>query len=198
MVYQVMNKIIKAIADFQQEVPVICKDNTGYSYQYADLPTIFETINPILKKHGLGFYQAVNGTQIKTVVFHIESGETIESNTDIPQGVQLKGMNDYQVLGSGITYLRRYSLSSLLGIVADKDEDMAGKQKKVENIDVGPKLTPEEAFKKAESAMKATESLEDLNTVNQQVLKSKIITTEKKQELSYLYSELSEQYDPTK
>ena len=40
----------------------------------------------------------------------------------------LKGMNDFQVLGSAISYLRRYSLSSVLGIVSDKDTDASGEQ----------------------------------------------------------------------
>ena len=39
-------------------------------------------------------------------------------------------MNDYQVLGSAITYLRRYALSAMLGIVTDKDTDASGEQKK--------------------------------------------------------------------
>ena len=123
-----MKNIYKALAKFQQEVPVILKATSGYGYQYADLPAIFEVINPLLKNNGLGFYQAVNGTKIKTVIFHIESGETIESETDIPQGVSLKGMNDFQVLGSAITYIKRYALSSLLGLVTDKDTDASGEQ----------------------------------------------------------------------
>ena len=123
-----MKNIYKSLADFQQEVPVILKETSGYGYKYADLPVIFETINPLMKKHGLGFYQAVNGENIKTVLFHIESGETIESDTHIPQGVQLKGMNDFQVLGSAITYIKRYALSSLLGLVTDKDTDAGGEQ----------------------------------------------------------------------
>jgi len=123
-----MKNIYKALADFQQEVPVIHKGTQGFNYSYADLPAIFDTINPILKKNGLGFYQAVNDNKIKTVVFHIESGETIESETNIPQGVVLNKMNDFQVLGSAITYLRRYSLSSLLGLVTDKDTDASGEQ----------------------------------------------------------------------
>lgn len=123
-----MNNLYKALAAFQQEVPVIHKDTQGYGYSYTDLPKIFEVINPLLKKHGLGFYQAVNDT-IKTVVFHIESGESIESNTVIPQNVELAKMNQFQVLGSAITYLRRYALSAMLGIVTDKDTDAAGEQK---------------------------------------------------------------------
>lgn len=123
-------KLFKSLADFQQEVPTIHKGTAGYSYTYADLPTILEVINPLLKKHSLGFYQAVNGTSIKTVIFHTETNETIESETSIPQGVQLKGMNDFQILGSAITYLRRYALSSILGLVTDKDNDASGEQVK--------------------------------------------------------------------
>ena len=123
-----MKNIYKALADFQQKVPTILKDTQGYGYRYADLPAIFEVINPLLKENGLGFYQAVNGTKIKTVIFHIESGEIIGSETDIPQGVALKGMNDFQVLGSAITYIKRYALSSLLGLVTDKDTDAGGEQ----------------------------------------------------------------------
>lgn len=122
------NKLLKALAKFQQEVSVIHKGTQGYGYSYADLPTVFEAINPLLEKHKLGFYQAVNGTQIKTVVFHVESGEMIISETDIPQGVELKGMNAFQVLGSAITYIRRYALSSLLGLVTDKDTDASGEK----------------------------------------------------------------------
>ena len=123
-----MLKIYKALANFQQEVPVILKDTSGYGYKYADLPAIFEVINPLMAKHNMGFYQAVNGLSIKTVIFEITSGESIESNTDIPQGVQLKGMNDFQVLGSAITYIKRYALSSLLGLVTDKDTNASGEQ----------------------------------------------------------------------
>lgn len=129
-----MKNIYKALADFQQEVPVILKDTTGYGYKYADLPAIFEVINPLMKKHGLGFYQAVTTqserieTVIETIIFHIESGEQIGSITPVPQGVSLKGMNDFQVLGSAITYIKRYALSSLLGLVTDKDTDAGGEQ----------------------------------------------------------------------
>lgn len=123
-----MKNLYKALADFQQEVPVIHKDTAGFGYTYADLPKIFEVINPLLKKHGLGFSQPIDGNSIKTIIFHIETGETIESTTTIPENVTLKGMNDFQVLGSAITYIRRYALSSILGLVTDKDNDAQGKQ----------------------------------------------------------------------
>jgi len=122
--------LFKSLAAFQQEVPVIHKETKGYGYSYADLPTIFDKINPLLQKHNLGFTQPIMGNCVKTIVFHTETGETIESVIEIPQGVMLKGMNEFQVMGSAISYLRRYCLSSVLGIVTDKDTDAAGEQTK--------------------------------------------------------------------
>jgi hypothetical protein len=127
-----MKHLFKSLAEFQQEVPTIHKATQGYGYTYADLPKIFEVINPLLKKHGLGFTQLIHGTDLITIIFHVESGETLESKTSIPQNVALKGMNDFQVLGSAITYLRRYALSSALGLVTDKDTDAGGEQVKTE------------------------------------------------------------------
>jgi hypothetical protein len=116
--------IYKSLAAFQQECPVIAKSTKGHNYQYADLPTIFEVINPLLEKHGLGFTQLLQGNSIQTILFHVETGETIESVTEIPQD-EASRMNIFQSAGSGVTYFRRYSLSCLLGIVTDVDTDAA-------------------------------------------------------------------------
>ena len=141
-----MKELYKALAAFQQECPTIKKMETAkvrtkaggeYSYNYAGLPSIIETINPLLSKHGLAFtqpLQAVDGMRyIKTILFHIESGETLESLAEIPK-VTFPGMNDYQALGSGITYIRRYALASILGIVTDEDNDGASGQGSKLNI----------------------------------------------------------------
>ena len=130
-----MKHLLKSLASFQQEVKVIHKGTQGYGYSYADLPKIFEEINPLLQKHGLGFTQLINSQDglnyLKTILFHVESGESIDSLTLIPY-VQLKGMNDFQSFGSGVTYFRRYCLSTILGIVTDKDTDASGEQVKTE------------------------------------------------------------------
>lgn len=125
-----MKAIYQALANFQQEVPVIHKGTQGYGYSYTDLPAIFEVINPLLKKNKLGFTQLVNENKIDTILFHIESGEEIKSSTPIPENVELAKMNQFQVLGSAITYIRRYALSSMLGLVTDKDTDAGGQQVK--------------------------------------------------------------------
>lgn len=118
--------IYKALAAFQQECPVIHKATKAHQYSYADLPTIFSVINPILQKNGLGFTQLLQGNSIQTILFHIETGETIESLTEIPQD-EASRMNIFQSSGSGVSYFRRYALSSMLGIVTDVDTD-ASKQ----------------------------------------------------------------------
>lgn len=150
-----MKNIYKSLAEFQQEVPVILKDTSGYNYKYADLPKIDEVIKPLLKKHGLGVSQPLsnlNGiASIKTIVFHVESGEAIEENHPLPQTkmnkISLKKtdkktgdvtesekyvvegfeqMSEPQAQGSIITYFRRYCLSSVLGLITDKDTDATG------------------------------------------------------------------------
>lgn len=120
-------KLYKAIAEFQQECPVIHKGTNGHNYTYADLPAIFKVIMPLLKKHKLGFVQPLQDDKLQTIVFHTETGETITSEVTIPQ-VVLRGMNEYQSLGSAISYFRRYALCSILTIIADKDTDAAGEK----------------------------------------------------------------------
>jgi len=142
-----MKNLFKSLASFQQEVPAIHEGTKGFNYTYSDLKTIFKVINPVLKKNGLGFTQLLEGDSIKTIIFHSDSGESIESITNIPQDVKLGNMNTFQVLGSAITYYRRYSLSAALGLVTDGDSDATGEEPKKL-----PKITSE-AYKKAIDAI---------------------------------------------
>jgi hypothetical protein len=120
-----MKNLIKSLSAFQNECPIIHKDTKGHNYTYADLPQIFSTINPLMKKHGLCFSQLLENDGLKTILFHVETGESLESFTPIPK-IKLGSMNDYQSFGSGVTYYRRYAISSMLGLVTDKDIDAAG------------------------------------------------------------------------
>lgn len=167
-----MKNLFKALAGFQQECPVILKNTQGYGYVFADLPAIFDKINPIMKKHGLGFSQLIQGTQIETILFHSESGESIKSLTDIPQNVSLKGMNDFQVLGSAITYLRRYSLSSILGLVTDKDTDAGGEQKKIVLTEINPNFTKiKDALSKGTHTMEQVKAKYEISAEIEKLLK---------------------------
>ena len=129
-----MKNIYKALAEFQQEVKPIHQSSKGYGYTYASLGSIFKVINPLLRNHGLGFTQLLNGDGLKTVIFHLESGESLESNMNIQQNVQLAKMNTFQVLGSAITYYRRYSISAALGLITDSDIDACGDEEEVKEF----------------------------------------------------------------
>ena len=149
--------IFKAVAEFQNEVPVIHQSTQGYGYTYANLNSIFEVIKPLLKKHGLGFTQLLEGENLKTVLFHIKTGETIESSVHIQQDVTLAKMNTFQVLGSAITYYRRYSLSAILGLITDKDIDACGTEEPV-------KATPKKAPVKKPAEPKSEPKLKEVLT----------------------------------
>jgi hypothetical protein len=146
-----MKNLIKALSDFQNECPIIHKDTKGHNYTYADLPQIFSVINPLLKKHKLCFTQLLENDGIRTILFHVDSGEQLESFTTIPL-VKLGSMNEYQSYGSAVTYYRRYCLSSMLSLVTDKDTDAAGQS-------VSPNL---ESWKGALNQVATQQELEDL------------------------------------
>lgn len=191
-------KLFKALADFQQEVPAIYEGSTGYGYKYADLKQILAVINPILKKHKLGFTQLLNNSSLETIVFHTESGENISSSVEIPQDVTLKGMNAFQVLGSAITYYRRYSLSSILGLVTDSDND-ASTPKAKQPVKVAPvkkavaKVAP---VKKAVVKLWITDEIfEKCKALNEKQLeqvfdKYQFRKEEQEEELQELYNQL--------
>jgi len=130
-----MKNLIKSLSNFQSECPVIHKDTKGHNYTYADLTQIHSIINPILRKHGLCIVQPLDfkimenniNEGIRTILFHVESGESLESFTTIPK-IKLGIMNEYQSFGSGVTYYRRYALASMLGLITDKDLDACGVQ----------------------------------------------------------------------
>lgn len=178
-----MKELYKSLAAFQQEIPTIHKDSTAgsgnFKYQYTDLPAIFNAINPLMEKHGLGFTQMVNGTQLCTTIFHVKTGEKIEGCADIPQGVELRGMNPFQSLGSAITYMRRYQLSAMLGLVTDKDTDAGGEVVKVEPSK--PELTPEKLDAAVKWAADNDKSVADckqhytISKAMEEVLKEKIV-----------------------
>lgn len=138
-----MKNYYQALAGFQQECPVLLKATSGYGYKYVDLPTIIHSINPLMKKHGLGATQKL-GTNaetgnacLTTTIFHSVSGESDSSTVDIPL-VELKGQSVYQSFGSGVSYFRRYCLTSALLIVSDKDLDAYGEQEKSASPIIAP------------------------------------------------------------
>lgn len=94
-----------------------------YSYKYADLDEIVKAIRPALRAHKLGFYQLVSTDQakvtVRTVLVHGPTGMKLESDALSLMAQSAKA----QHIGGAITYARRYSLATFMGVAAEDDSD---------------------------------------------------------------------------
>jgi hypothetical protein len=95
--------------------------NPHFGNMFAPLESIIESVRDPLAKNGLSFMQITefeNGiTTLRTTVLH-SSGEWISSSYEIkPERATPQGM------GSAMTYARRYTLSALLGLATEEDDD---------------------------------------------------------------------------
>jgi hypothetical protein len=123
------------MAKVTAEIQNPLKNQNGYGYKYATLDSILEKVRPVLAKNGLSILQSQeiqeSSVVVTTLLMHT-SGEWIETRAEAPF-TTLKGMNDYQSLGAGITYLRRYAISSLLNIASEEDTDANATSKQEDN-----------------------------------------------------------------
>lgn len=60
-------------------------------------------------------------TTVRTILIHAKTGEKVESTQSLRN--HQPGTNDAQSAGIAITYMRRYAVLALLGIVGDADGD---------------------------------------------------------------------------
>lgn len=119
-----MKNLIASLIKFQKHVKAIPKNkiNPFYNSRYAELSTVIDVCQPSLNEFGLAVVQVIkilpehNDNVLVTMLCH-ESGETLESNIFLPK------IADAQKLTGSITYLRRTSYLSILGLVADDDLD---------------------------------------------------------------------------
>lgn len=119
-------ELFAAFANFQKNVTDPKKDkvvNYGKTkFTYADLDSVLKAVRPLLAERGLSFTQipVANGNMVgvNTIIMH-SSGQYIESDPFLVPAKQ----QDAQGYGSCMTYAKRYSLSALLGISADEDDD---------------------------------------------------------------------------
>lgn len=130
-------EIFSAFAKFQGEVnnPKTTQVNPQFRSKYSPLDVVINEVKPILAKYGLSVNQSTGSEGenivIKTLLMH-ESGEWMESEPLVLPAYQLGkgGAKNYSAQGAGsaITYGRRYSLSAILGIASESDDDGNGAQ----------------------------------------------------------------------
>ena len=112
------------------EVPNFSTDETANAgsrtYKYLNLATLLKNIKPVFEKHGIAFSQKItfdgtgDGRQtlgtVETIIFDENEQQTVCEYPFFITG-------DPQQVGSAVTYARRYSLTTVLGIFPDKDDD---------------------------------------------------------------------------
>jgi hypothetical protein len=128
-----INELITALVKFQgavspvvmnKEAKIVFEKNGKWidkSYRYADLGAIFEAIRKPLSESGLAISQFPSVDQgeviVQTMLFHT-SGQFIKETLKMkPADVKI------QSIGSTITYGKRYSISAILGISTEDDDD---------------------------------------------------------------------------
>nr|UVX39260.1 MAG: ERF superfamily protein [Bacteriophage sp.] len=124
------NNLNKKFMKVLNEVPNFSTDETANAgsrtYKYLNLATLLKNIKPIFERHDIAFSQKVtfdntgDGRQtlgtVETIIFDDTDQMTVCEYPFFVTG-------DPQQVGSAITYARRYSLTTVLGIFPDKDDD---------------------------------------------------------------------------
>jgi len=112
------NSLYSALFAIQQEITNVKKDakNPYHNNTYATLEAVLDAVKPLLIKHKILLVQKCEGLKLSTCLIHVDTGEEINSVLD------LINTKDMQQLCGSVTYSRRYTLTSILGIGAEDDD----------------------------------------------------------------------------
>ncbi len=125
---ETIGAIAPALIKAQSQMQGISKEgkNPAFKSKYVTLDSILDTLRPILTSNGLMLTQGsqqpetMQTVTVESRIIHT-SGEWISTTVTIPVTKP-----DAHGLGSALTYGRRYSVSALLAISADEDDDANG------------------------------------------------------------------------
>lgn len=113
-----MTELLKALSNVKKEVGKLSKTETNpfFKSKYFDINSLIEQVEPLLEKNNLLLLQPIENNKVRSIIYHIETSQSVTSEIDLPN------LQDPQKLGSAITYYRRYTLQSLLGLQAEDDD----------------------------------------------------------------------------
>jgi len=113
-----MKNLYLKLAEVKREVGKVSKNskNPHFKNTYADLNALIDAVEPILLEKGLLMLQPIQNGNVTTIIIDCENNESVESSIALPV------LTDPQKLGSAITYFRRYTLQSLLSLMAEDDD----------------------------------------------------------------------------
>jgi len=124
-----ITNLTKALFDFQGKVNAVKKTakNDHFHSRYADLSSILLTINPVCQELGLLITQHPHDEVLVTTIYHVESGEWMQSE----QLLRMRDANNPQQYGSALTYARRYALASIFNLNQEDDDGNSASGHKV-------------------------------------------------------------------
>ena len=142
-----INEISSALAKAQGQMENAIKDSSNpfFKSKYADLTSVWAACRRQLSENGLSVIQSPeessHGISVVTMLCH-SSGQWIRSKYSMPCD---SSKLTPQVIGSAITYARRYALSAMVGIAPHDDDDGNEASNKPANNIEKPKpfLTPD-------------------------------------------------------
>lgn len=170
------DELFKAFAKFQGELDNATKNanNPGVKNKYADLAQCINTAKPVLASNGLGVSQmlgcSADGKQTLITILTHESGQYMSSEFPLVDAMLQgqAGKNPAQVLGSAITYQRRYAFAAIIGM-AQQDDDGHSVTPTKQNYQQKPQQPqhPQQQIKPDEILKAATSSMTncDMNTL---------------------------------
>ena len=123
--------IYKKLFEAKKEIGKISKDskNPFFKSNYLSLNGLIDAVETVLQKHDLLLLQPIKDGEVITVIIDSESKEEPHEKNSVYSSIALPNITDPQKLGSAITYYRRYTLQSLLGLQAEDDDgNMAAKK----------------------------------------------------------------------
>lgn len=141
-----LNELAVALAKAQGEITPAEKDglNPHFKSKYATLDSVWAACRQPLSKNGLSILQTISidgeNMLLTTTLLH-SSGQWVKSIIPIASGKMSP-----QVIGSALSYFKRYSLASMVGVVAGDDDDGESAQK-ARNVPVVEQkfITPQQA-----------------------------------------------------
>jgi hypothetical protein len=118
--------LAKALGESQKAMNGAYKDskNPFFKSSYADLKQVMQVFQTYYAPNGLAVSQLVGQDGIETILMH-ESGQWVSSVCALP----IAKANDPQAMGSSISYMRRYSLSAVLGVYQTDDDGEAAMER---------------------------------------------------------------------
>lgn len=152
--------IYQNLFEAKKHIGKISKDskNPFFKSKYFDINGLLNAVEPVLSENGLLLLQPIEDGKVITKIVNIADGVTIQSEMLLPN------LTDAQKLGSAITYFRRYTAQSLLGLQAeDDDANLASrKPKPKKQLDW---LTPNKVDAAIKYAKENNKTIEDLKAI---------------------------------